>query len=207
MADLGSSTGPNSFLAVQNILNAIELKYKSENLASQIPEFQVFFNDLISNDFNTLFKSLPCSRKYYAAGVPGSFYHRLFPKASLHFIHCSYALHWLSKVPKDVVDKTSPAYNKGRIHYRSAPKEVGKAYATQFAMDMDAFLDARVQELTNEGLMALCIPAHPDVLLPTEATTATELDLLGSCLMDMAKMVSKVALYLRFQPLFFLKPY
>ncbi|KAK7849230.1 putative s-adenosylmethionine-dependent methyltransferase [Quercus suber] len=56
----------------------------------------VFFNDQFSNDFNTLFISLPPNRQYFAAGVPGSFYGRLFPKASLHFIHSSYALQWLS---------------------------------------------------------------------------------------------------------------
>ncbi|KAI3894823.1 hypothetical protein MKX03_014929 [Papaver bracteatum] len=54
------------------------------------PEFEAFFSDLPSNDFNSLFKSFQQfndtskKRRYYSAGVPGSFYHRLFPKRKLH---------------------------------------------------------------------------------------------------------------------------
>jgi len=74
IADLGCSTGPNTFFAVQNIIEAVQLKYKCQELHSQLPEFQVFFNDHVSNDFNTLFASLPLDRQYYAAAVAGSFY-------------------------------------------------------------------------------------------------------------------------------------
>lgn len=99
IADLGCSVGPNTFIAVQNIIESVTLKYKSQNLnpISDI-EYHVFFNDQTFNDFNTLFKSLPLDRQYFAAGVPGFFHGRLFPKESLHFVHCSYALQWMSKV-------------------------------------------------------------------------------------------------------------
>ncbi|KAK3421441.1 hypothetical protein EUGRSUZ_G02088 [Eucalyptus grandis] len=97
IADLGCSVGPNTFLAVQNIIEAVRRKYESQGLSSQLPDFQVLFNDHASNDFNTLFASLPSDRPYCAAGVPGSFHGRLFPKASLHFVHSSYALQWLCK--------------------------------------------------------------------------------------------------------------
>ncbi|KAK9906084.1 hypothetical protein M0R45_000029 [Rubus argutus] len=91
IADLGCSVGPNTFSAVENIIDAVQLKYQNQGrrLNSQIPEFQVFFNDHTPNDFNILFKSLPPNRQYYATGVPGSFYGRLFPKASLHIVHSS----------------------------------------------------------------------------------------------------------------------
>ena len=39
---------------------------------------------------------------YFVAGVPGSFYGRLFPRNSLHFAHSSYCLMWLSQVYIDV---------------------------------------------------------------------------------------------------------
>ncbi|XP_015882824.3 loganic acid O-methyltransferase-like [Ziziphus jujuba] len=109
VADLGCSVGPNTFLAVQNIIDAIELKYqKTQGQSSfQLPEFQVFFSDQISNDFNQLFTSLPPERRYYAMGVPGSFHDRLFPNSSLHFVHSSYSLQILSEVPKEVEDKSS----------------------------------------------------------------------------------------------------
>ncbi|KAK4608598.1 hypothetical protein RGQ29_002132 [Quercus rubra] len=96
MVDLGCSTGANTFITVQNIVEAIKLKYKSKGVNAQIPDFLVFFNDNVSHDFNTLFRSLPPNRQYFAAGVPGSFHDCLFPKESLHLIHSSCALNWLS---------------------------------------------------------------------------------------------------------------
>ncbi|XVF82081.1 hypothetical protein PTKIN_Ptkin16aG0015300 [Pterospermum kingtungense] len=186
IADLGCSCGPNTILATQNIVEAVELKFQTRGLTS--PEFHVFFNDQVSNDFNSLFASLPAGRKYYAAGVPGSFHDRLFPTASLHFVFSSCALDWLSNVPKGVVDKAGPAWNKGRIHYTGAPKEVFEAYSDQFAKDMDSFLKERVKELAPGGLMALVIPAVPDVASHSQFMIGLEVELLGSCLMDMAKM-------------------
>ena len=156
LADLGCSTGPNTFLAVQNIVEAIQLQHQLEkqphfdhsDYDQTIPIiFQVFFNDHFSNDFNTLFKSLPPTRNYLAAGVPGSFHGRLFPNSSLHFVHCSYSLHWLSKVPSQVMDRTSPAWNKGRIHYTNAGNQVVKAYSDQYAEDILSFLHARAAAL------------------------------------------------------------
>ncbi|XP_059441028.1 loganic acid O-methyltransferase-like [Corylus avellana] len=188
VADLGCSTGPNTFLAVQNIVEAIEQKYQLSEDHDEIPELQVFFNDHSSNDFNTLFKSFPPKRNYLAAGVPGSFYGRLFSKASIHIFHCSHSLNWLSRVPKEIMDKTSPAWNKGRIHYTNAPKEVVEAYATQFAMDMESFLLARGEEIVVGGLMVLLITSVPDVILSSNFTICTHLELLESCLMDMEKM-------------------
>ncbi|KAJ4961688.1 hypothetical protein NE237_021598 [Protea cynaroides] len=46
-------------------------------------------------------------KKYFAGGVLGSFHGHLFPKASLHLVLSSSALHWISKVPKEVLDKDS----------------------------------------------------------------------------------------------------
>ncbi|KAL3578321.1 hypothetical protein D5086_019825 [Populus alba] len=58
----------------QTLLEAIKHKYELQFHTSQIPEFQVFFNDQPINDFNTLFDNLPQERQYFAAGVLGSFY-------------------------------------------------------------------------------------------------------------------------------------
>uniref|UniRef100_A0A2N9GL19 S-adenosylmethionine-dependent methyltransferase n=1 Tax=Fagus sylvatica TaxID=28930 RepID=A0A2N9GL19_FAGSY len=188
IADLGCSVGPNTFFAVQNIIEAVQSKHQcQEGLHSQLPEFQVLFNDHTLNDFNTLFASLPPDRKYYAAGVPGSFYFRLFPNASLHFVYSSYAIHWLSKVPKLVVDKSSPAWNKGRIHCSNSEDEVGKAYEAQYVEDMACFLHARAQEVVCGGLVALIITGRPNGILHSQTTQNIIYDLLGSCLMDMAR--------------------
>ncbi|XP_038688358.1 loganic acid O-methyltransferase-like [Tripterygium wilfordii] len=190
IADLGCSVGPNTFTAVQNIIDSITLKcqtsYRSSEEANNL-EFQVFFNDQISNDFNTLFKNLPSDRKYSAAGVPGPFQGRLFAKNSLHFVHSSYALHWLSSVPRELVDEDSLAFNKGRIHYSSSPKHVLKAYSAQFGIDTTSFLNARAQEVVHGGLMGILILCSPDGVPCSLCNVLAVYELLGASVVDLAK--------------------
>ncbi|GMN46345.1 hypothetical protein TIFTF001_015530 [Ficus carica] len=157
IADLGCSVGTNTLLAVKNIINAVQHKFQSQGNGTKLPEFQVFFNDQASNDLNHLFTSLPSEMQYLAAGVLGSFYRRLFPKNSLHFIHSSTAAHWLSRVPEEVEDKSSPAWNKGKVHYSNSRAEVIKAFEAQFAKDMDNFLKIRAQEIVHGELMVLIL--------------------------------------------------
>ncbi|KAJ9682885.1 hypothetical protein PVL29_018752 [Vitis rotundifolia] len=189
VADFGCSVGPNTFIVVQNIIEALELLYRSKQHNPEIPEFHVFFNDHVDNDFNTLFRSLPFSRRYFAAGVPGSFHDRLFPKSTLHIVHASYALHWLSQVPTQLADRNSPAWNKGRIHgFGATSKEVREAFSAQFGKDLQAFLNARARELVGGGLMLLLVSALPNEFHSSQTNSAIVFDLLGSCLIDMAKM-------------------
>ncbi|GAB4828814.1 hypothetical protein Ancab_018475 [Ancistrocladus abbreviatus] len=188
IADFGCSTGPNTFLQMQALMQAVELKFTSQGLDSRMPEFQVFFNDTFTNDFNSLFVSLPQDRRYYAAGVPGSFHGPLFLRSSIHIAHCSSALHWLSKVPSEVADRASPAWNEGKIHGIGCRKEVREAYFAQFVRDMLSFLCSRAQELVDGGIMVLLIPAAPDFVLDLQTTIGSEFDLLASCLMDMARI-------------------
>ena len=186
LVDLGCSVGPNTFIAMQHIVEAIERKYSEEGLKPQVPEFQIFFNDHSTNDFNTLFSSLPAERRYFACGVPGSFYGRLFPEGSIHLMYSSYALQWLSKVPEELLDKNSPAWNRGRILYSNAPDEVSQAYAAQFENDMEKFLCARAKELVVGGIMVLIMPALPDGIPASQIPSGFMFDLLGATLVDMA---------------------
>ncbi|XP_028757784.1 farnesoic acid carboxyl-O-methyltransferase-like [Neltuma alba] len=128
IAGLGCSTGTNTFIATQNIIEAVQLKYQSQSQNQSTPEFFVFFNDQASNDFNTLFQKLPPNRNYFVAGVPGSFYGRLFPSQSLHLVHSSSSLSWISKMPKELTDRNCGAWKKGRIFHTNAPEEVEDAY-------------------------------------------------------------------------------
>lgn len=190
IADFGCSIGPNTFFAIENIIKAVENKYKYNIKSPRIPEYHVFFNDHVDNDFNTLFRNIPTTRKYFPAGVPGSFHGRLFPNTTLHFAHCSTALHWLSRIPKEVIEVNSIAFNKGRIHYGGAAKAVKDAYSTQYRKDIDSFLSARAQELVLEGLMVLVILCFPDGVPPSESSIGIGFDIFGSCLEDMARTVS-----------------
>lgn len=179
---------------MQNIVEAVESKCKVEGFITseekqENVEFQVFFNDHVTNDFNTLFKSLPVERKYYAVGNPGTFHCRLFPKASMHFVYSSYSLHWLSKVPPEVLDPRSPAWNKGKIFY--GRKEVEEAYFGQYMKDIDSFLKARSEELVSGGFMALLVPSIPDGVDSSRCAVNALFHMLESALVDMAKMVIK----------------
>ncbi|XP_019258620.1 PREDICTED: probable S-adenosylmethionine-dependent methyltransferase At5g38100 [Nicotiana attenuata] len=158
IVDLGCSVGPNTFSAMQHIIQAVKDQFSTDSI-NIVPEFQVFFNDHITNDFNTLFRSLPADRSYFASGVPGSFHGRLFPSGSIHFAHSSSAIHWLSKLPEELLDEKSPAWNKGLIHYVDAANiAVVNAYVSQFDKDMEVFLNARAEEIVRGGIMVLVSP-------------------------------------------------
>uniref|UniRef100_A0A2N9H6C9 S-adenosylmethionine-dependent methyltransferase n=1 Tax=Fagus sylvatica TaxID=28930 RepID=A0A2N9H6C9_FAGSY len=194
IADLGCSIGPNTYIAVNNIIEVVTQKYQSKGHTS-LPEFQVFFNDHVSNDFNFLYGNLPPERKYFAAGVPGSFYTRLFPKGSIHFIYSAYALQWLSKTPVELGKLSSPSCNKGRIYYSNAPNEVGQAYSTQYAKDIGSFLCARAEELAPAGLMKILIPGRNDGILPAQSSLGPHFEDLESSLLDMTNEVGKTVHY------------
>ncbi|KAK7250896.1 hypothetical protein RIF29_33655 [Crotalaria pallida] len=160
IADLGCSSGPNTFFVVSETIKVVEKLCRE--LDHKSPEYVVLLNDLPGNDFNNIFKSLtnfkeklmneletkigPC----YFYGVPGSFYGRIFPNQSLHFVHSSYSLQWLSKVP-DCVEN-----NKGNIYMSStSPLNVLKAYYEQFQRDFSTFLKCRAEEVVEGGRMVL----------------------------------------------------
>nr|GMD85496.1 salicylate carboxymethyltransferase-like [Ipomoea batatas] len=159
IADLGCSSGPNTFLAISNLVKAVD-DHRKKLRRPHSPEFQIYLNDLPTNDFNTIFQSLPKHRREIAGdgsglcffnGVPGSFYGRLFPTDSLHFVHSSYSLNWLSQVPKGIKE------NKGNIISvaTASPPNVIKAYNDQFETDFSTHLKCRSKELISGGKMVL----------------------------------------------------
>ncbi|KAL0825007.1 hypothetical protein Bca101_048684 [Brassica carinata] len=168
VADFGCASGPNTFVAVQNIIDAVEDKYRKEtgqNPAENI-EFQVLFNDFTINDFNTLFQSLPAGRRYYSAGVPGSFFERVLPKENMH---CT-------------------GFNKA----------VKKAYLDQYSADTKILLDARADELVPGGLMLLFGSCLRDGVKMSETSKGILLDAVGASLNDLAKQVDSFSTPLYF---------
>lgn len=191
IVDMGCSVGPNTFFAIQNIIEAIKHKYHAQlslNSTSPEIEFHVFFNDHVTNDFNILFKSLfsDHQKPYFASAIPGSFYGRLFPSRSLHIVYSCYALQWLSEVPKELIDKK----NKGKIHYDGASIEVWNAYVAQFYKDMGVFLSARAEEIVHGGLIVLVLPAIPSEIQYSKIGYRM-LTFLESSLIDMVNEVSQ----------------
>lgn len=174
IADFGCSSGRNTVECAEFVVTRLQ---KMHQMAGRVPpEIQYFFSDLPSNDFNSLFQTLEDFRlllhetketsrgfpEFYAAGVPGSFHGRLFPKGSLDFAICSFALHWLSQAPPSVIDKTSPAWNGGHIWIQGDRPKVFQAYAQQFHADVKNFLRTRAHELAKGGVMFLFTHCRAD---------------------------------------------
>ncbi|XP_022764608.1 benzoate carboxyl methyltransferase-like [Durio zibethinus] len=164
IADLGCASGPNTFFLISQVINTVQSICCQQGLKKS-PEFQVFLNDLPGNDFNTIFRSVTgfYSRLNeenrdmhlglcFIAGVLGSFYGRLFPEKSMHFINSSYSVHWLSEIPVGLEN------NKGNIYMaKSSPPDVLKAYSEQFQKDFSNFLRLRSEEIISGGRMLLTL--------------------------------------------------
>lgn len=137
VADLGCSSGANTLLFISEVIAIISEETPANNNNRECPmEVQFFLNDLPNNDFNHNFQLLEqfkqsivrdCARgglqhpPYYVAGVPGSFYTRLFPCNSVHIFHSSFSLMWLSQVP----DLLGSSMNKGNIYGSCGEGEAG----------------------------------------------------------------------------------
>ncbi|KAI3870760.1 hypothetical protein MKW92_004386 [Papaver armeniacum] len=196
IAELGCSSGPNALLVVSHILDIIHNKhFESCGVA---PEILVFLNDLPSNDFNTLFKDVgnfhgeltrtkgDSSGSCFVSGTPGTFYGRLFPSETLHIVHSSYSLMWLSQVPQGI-EKT----NKGNFYIaKSSPPSVAAAYLNQFKKDFRRFLECRYEELVNGGRMVLTLVGR-SASDPTSKESCSFWELLALSAHD---MVSKGAI-------------
>ena len=108
VADFGCSTGPNTLawadLAASCVQHNIQSKICAGGAASPV-EIQHFFNDLPSNDWNTLHNAVAAleSRPYFASTVAGSFYESLFPKGSLHIAISTWAVQYLSVVSPKLI--------------------------------------------------------------------------------------------------------
>ncbi|KAK3005169.1 LOW QUALITY PROTEIN: hypothetical protein RJ639_015640 [Escallonia herrerae] len=188
IADLGCSSGPNTLFVVSELIKTVKSICKKLG-HHQSPEFLVYLNDLPGNDFNTIFRSLPrflgnlrneigsgfgpC----FFTGTPGSFYDRLFATESLHFVHSSYSLHFLSKVPKGIESNNRNIYMAS-----TSPPCVVKAYYDQFQTDFSMFLKYRSQELMTGGRMVLTLLGSDH---PTSKECCYIWELLAMALSDM----------------------
>ncbi|PKI65591.1 hypothetical protein CRG98_013984 [Punica granatum] len=167
VVDLGCATGYNTLATVGMVVESLRERYIGE-LGFE-PEFEAFFSDLPSNDFNSLFRSLSGMdsnekkpRRYFVAGVPGTFYRRLFPGGKLHVAVSLSALHWLSQIPGEVLDKGSRTWNKGRAWIDGAKEEVVEAYSRQSEEDLDNFLKCRKEEIAEGGILFMLMGGRPN---------------------------------------------
>ncbi|MCL7036270.1 hypothetical protein MKW94_004758 [Papaver nudicaule] len=198
VSDMGCSSGPNTLLVVSYIVDTIYRKFRSQwDDSPPRPKILAFVNDLPCNDFTTTFKSLgsfydklketcklagndeePQQQPCFVAAIPGSFYGRLFPDDSLHFVHSSYSLHWLSKIPRGI-----EKCNKGNIYMaESTPPNVVEAYMKQFNTDFSIFLKCRSQEVVKGGRMVLTILGRGNDVHPSSKECCYIWELLANAL-------------------------
>ncbi|XP_073525805.1 uncharacterized protein [Phyllobates terribilis] len=202
IAELGCSTGPNALLVAQELISTVD-----RESGQWSPEYQVLLNDLPGNDFNAIFRTtLPGFRQRlreelgpgfgscFVSAVPGSFYGRLFPANTLHFVHSSSCLHWLSQVilenylngiktqnvsPRNnhILTYTCLHHSKGDDMKVQVPRGIerskGKslesirmAYSDQFKSDFSTFLKSRAVELVTGGSMVFTLHGRPDHIPP-----------------------------------------
>ncbi|KAF8036898.1 hypothetical protein BT93_C2582 [Corymbia citriodora subsp. variegata] len=169
--DFGCSTGLTSIQAIDAIIQCFLYLIKPiKQPQFHTLDFQAIFNDLPTNDFNTLFSNLlPERRQYYAMVAPGSL-HGCLSTTSLHLAYSSCALHWLSH----------------RIYHVNSPAEVIGAYSAQFGRDIEAFLSESREGMFSEELMYMAVPGELDWVHDSQTTVGLEFELLGSCLVGMA---------------------
>ncbi|CAI9108649.1 OLC1v1008307C1 [Oldenlandia corymbosa var. corymbosa] len=133
IADLGCSSGPNTFMVVFDLIKTVDKRRKTLGLES--PEYQIFLNDLPSNDFNTIFKSVP------------EFQEKLRNEMEAGFGQC-----FVTGVPE------MEEANKGNIHItNSSPQSVISVYVKPFEKDFSAFLRCRSEEMVTGGRMVLAL--------------------------------------------------
>ncbi|KAK1435041.1 hypothetical protein QVD17_00796 [Tagetes erecta] len=191
IADLGCSSGMNTLLVASDIINTLHEACQENN--RKTPQFQVCLNYLFGNDFNNLFQLLPnfyttfkkdkgeIFGSCFVSAVPGSFYDRLFPDESLHFVHSSYSVHWLSKVPEGLEDsKLNICITK------TSPLNVVQAYRKHFCSDFTKFLQLRSEEMVRGGHMVLTIRGRSS-LDPTSDDSNGFWELLTVSLLEMLK--------------------
>ncbi|XP_022752170.1 jasmonate O-methyltransferase-like [Durio zibethinus] len=197
IADLGCSSGPNTLAVISDIMDMVQAT--SRHLGRPVPELRVFLNDLYSNDFNDIFMSLPAfynrlkeekgieAGSCFIAGMPGSFYGRLFPSNSLHFVHASSSLHWLSQVPAGMESDALRHLNKGKLYIsKSSPKSVLDAYSLQFQKDFLLFIKSRSQELVSGGRMILSFMGRRSAD-PTTEDSCYHWELLAQAIMSLVR--------------------
>ncbi|KAE8713392.1 Jasmonate O-methyltransferase [Hibiscus syriacus] len=198
IADLGCSSGPNTLSVISAIMDTVEAanRHLGRRLVS---ECRVLLNDLYSNDFNEIFMSLPAFYKRleeetglgfgscFISGVPGSFYGRLFPSNTLHFVHSSSSLHWLSQVPAGLQTNALKHVNKGKLYIsQSSPRCVMDAYSLQFQNDFSLFIKSRSQELVPGGRMFLSFMGRRSAD-PTTEDSCYQWELLAQAIMSLAR--------------------
>ncbi|KAM3189265.1 hypothetical protein ACQJBY_067901 [Aegilops geniculata] len=192
VADLGCSSGPNTLSFISEVIGAVRSCTRKSEEERRTVEVQFFLNDLPGNDFNLVFRSLEQfedlggkdTTPFYVAGLPRSYYRKLFPSRSVHFFHSSYSLMWRSKVPEELSSCTH--LNEGNIYIgKTTPPMVIKLFQKQFKKDFELFLTLRFKELVSGGRMLLTFLGRKNEEMMTHGEVGTLYELVAESLLSL----------------------
>jgi hypothetical protein len=155
MADYGSSQGKNSLVPIGAAIRVLRSRFGPER------SIFVFHIDQPPNDFNTLFQVLSSDPLRYVSNdanvFPGavgrSFYEEVLPRDCVDLAWSSFAVVWLSQIPRDV---------PGHFFIPRCPEPQRALFDRQAGMDWERFLSLRARELRTGGRMVVVLPAQDD---------------------------------------------
>jgi hypothetical protein len=156
IADYGAAPGHNSLWPVDRAISIVRSRTDSGR-----PIF-VFHVDVADDDYAALFRSLgddPHSylrhnRAIFASAIGQSVYQQVLPTSSVTLAWCSWAVHWLSRIPAAISDHVHMAC--------SHDDNAIAAYAGQAADDWIAFMTARSRELAPGGRLVVLTMARDE---------------------------------------------
>jgi len=152
LLDIGSAEGANAIYVMRELIADIRDK-------TDLP-ISVYFSDLATNDFNSLFDKLfpqgdlPLfGDDIYPAAIAGSAFRRIFPASSLHGVTTFNTIGFLDCVPTgatlpNFILPMPPAASRDGIAVSDADQ---KPFREQAATDLCAFYAARAAELVSGG--------------------------------------------------------
>jgi hypothetical protein len=152
IADFGCAQGHNSMRQMALVLDGLAER------AGRGRDVMVVHTDLPHSDFTSLFGTLNAAPESYRRGrdnvfssvIGQSFYDRLLPAGSLVFGWSSFALHWMSALPRPLGAHIWPVL--AAADEQPVLAEIG-------ARDWRNFLRARAQELAPGGQLLLVVGA------------------------------------------------
>ena len=156
IADYGASTGHNSLMPVCAAIAVLRKRTRADH------SVLVVHTDAPDNDFTAMFQTLTDDPDSYlrkdqasfASAVGRSFYNQIVPSNSVTLGWSSWAIHWLSSVPRPIPDHVQVAY--------CADAATRAAYARQAAHDWHEFVAFRGRELCKNGRLVVMTMAVGD---------------------------------------------
>ncbi|XP_025112095.1 probable S-adenosylmethionine-dependent methyltransferase At5g38780 [Pomacea canaliculata] len=167
IGDYGTCDGSVSLRLMHRIIGHLRNKHGPDL------KIQVLYEDLPTNDYNSLFKTIYGSTSYihkfdnvFPLACGTSFYKQCVPDNSCDIIMSSFATHWLSDRSHAMSSTMSP--------WMSTSEEEMKAHHEASARDWQTFLLLRATELKQGGLLFVAQPSQNTKSSPAQPGEITE---------------------------------